>query len=98
LKYTIANYKDEPRDFPNIYLIRIFSAISISDNWHYVNNYNEIEIDFIVNSVSFPYTIIPWKHNLYHAHRHGSRISPDLRKYGYTTSGGAQFNQKCLGV
>ena len=25
----------------------------------------------------------------------GSMISPNLRKYGFTTSGGAQFNQKC---
>ena len=24
----------EPRDIPNIYLIRIFSAISLKDNWH----------------------------------------------------------------
>jgi hypothetical protein len=28
------NYNDEPRDFPSIYLIRIFSAISLNDNWH----------------------------------------------------------------
>ena len=27
LMYTIANYNGEPRDIPNIYLIRIFSAI-----------------------------------------------------------------------
>jgi hypothetical protein len=25
-------------------------------------------------------------------------ISPCLWKYGFTTSGGVQFNQKCLGV
>jgi hypothetical protein len=34
LKYTIGNYKVEPRDIPNIYLIRIFSAIWLNDNWH----------------------------------------------------------------
>jgi hypothetical protein len=34
LKYTIANYNGEPRDIPNIYLIRIFSAIWLNDNWH----------------------------------------------------------------
>jgi hypothetical protein len=34
LKYTITNYNDEPGDFSNIYLIRIFSAISLNDNWH----------------------------------------------------------------
>ena len=32
LKYTIANYNGEPRDIPNMYLIRIFSAIWLNDN------------------------------------------------------------------
>jgi hypothetical protein len=34
LKYTIANYYGEPRDIPNIYLIRIFSVIWLNNNWH----------------------------------------------------------------
>jgi hypothetical protein len=33
MKYTIANYNGEPRDIPSIYLIRIFSAIWLNDNW-----------------------------------------------------------------
>jgi hypothetical protein len=32
------------------------------------------------------------------AHRHGSMTAPELRKYGFITSGRAQFNQKCEGV
>jgi hypothetical protein len=60
-----------------------------------LSNYYEIEIDLF--SVSVPYTTIPWKRK-YDAHRPGSMISPCLWKYGFTTSGGVQFNQKCLGV
>ena len=60
MKYTIANYNDEPRDFPNIYLICIFSAISFKRQLA-LSKYNEIEIDLF--SVSFPYTIITWKRN-----------------------------------
>jgi len=56
-----------------------------------LSNNDEIEVDLL--SVSFPYTIIPWKRQCL-AHLHGSMISPDLKKYGFT-SGGVQFNQKC---
>jgi hypothetical protein len=31
---SFANYNGEPRDIPNIYLIRIFSAILLNDNWN----------------------------------------------------------------
>jgi hypothetical protein len=34
--YRYKNYNGEPRDIPNIYLIRIFLAIWLNDNWHYV--------------------------------------------------------------
>ncbi len=45
MKYTIANCNDEPRDFPNIYLIHIFSVISFKLA---LSKYNEIEIDLFI--------------------------------------------------
>ena len=47
MKYTITNCNDEPRDFPNIYLIRIFSAISFKLQLA-LSKYNEIEIDLFI--------------------------------------------------
>jgi hypothetical protein len=54
LKYTIANHNGEPRDIPNIYMIRnLFS--DLIERQMTLNNYNEIEINLF--SVSFPITI-----------------------------------------
>ena len=44
---TLANYNDEPRDFPNIYLMRIFSATSFKRQLA-LSKYNEIEIDLFI--------------------------------------------------
>ena len=47
---------------------------------------NKINRSRFVYSVSFSYTTIPWKRQCL-SHLHGSMISPDLKKYAFTTSG-----------
>jgi hypothetical protein len=44
---TLTNYNGEPRNIPNIYLIRIFSAIWLKRQLA-LSNYNEIEIDLFI--------------------------------------------------
>jgi hypothetical protein len=56
LMLCVCNYKGEPRNILNIYLICIFSAIWLNLA---LSNNDEIEVDLF--SVSLPYTIIPWK-------------------------------------
>jgi hypothetical protein len=55
--------------------------------------YDEIEVDLF--SVSFPYTIIPWKRQ-YLAHLHESMISPDLKKYGFYNKRRSSIQPKML--
>ena len=46
LGYTIAIYNGEPRDIPNIYLVRIFVSDLIKQLA--LSNYNEIDIDLLI--------------------------------------------------